>query len=310
MPPGRSFRSASTLPSGTFLAVIAAATTLAVIVVLWVYPSATDFAASNPRWQGTRAARAAMGIRGLTSLADLPPEARATALIVVPAALPHPDDLARIGRYLAGGGVLILMDDFGHGNAVLATLKVGARFHGALLADPLFNYRNPRFPRALEMAGQPTAAGVRSIVLNRGTVLVGTEGMTVLAWSSPLSYLDANSNGARDAQEPDGPFPLAAAGAASGGTLVLVADPSLLLNGMVGLADNRAFLQSLFRFAGDGAAVYLDEAHLPRAPLDAAKVWLGRARAFLGRPILAYALVVVGFAVPMFILLKTHGGRP
>ncbi len=296
--------------SGRFLAAVAVLTALVVVVTLWWYPSPTDFAATNPRWQGTRAARTALGIRSLASLADLPRQPQGTALIVIPAVAPRPDSLTRIARYLAGGGVLILMDDFGYGNTVLSHLGAAARFHGGLLVDPLFNYRNPRFPRIADAAAEPAGGAARSLILNRATALSGTEGMTVLAWSSPLSYLDANGNGARDPEEPGGPLPVAAAAAAGAGKLVLVADPSLLLNSMTGLAGNRAFLQYLFRFAGEGAPVYLDETHLPRAPLDVAKAWLRRARATVAHPILAYALAAVGFAAPLLFLLKSHGGRP
>ncbi|MDQ7850072.1 MAG: DUF4350 domain-containing protein [Armatimonadota bacterium] len=296
------------MPSGRFLAAVAAVAACAVLLALWLYPSSSDFAATNPYWHGTRATRAMLGVRGLASLAELP-EPQGTALIVIPAVLPHADDIVRLDRYLAGGGVLILMDDFGYGNTVLAHLGIAARFQGTLLVDPLFNYRNPRLPRIADAAAQPAAGSLQTLVLNRATALSGTDGMTVLAWSSPLSYLDADGNGARGPDEAGGPFPVAAAVAKGAGVLVLVADPSLLINSMVEVGGNKAFLRYLFQFAGERAQVYLDEAHLPRAPLDLAKAWIARTRALVGHPVLAYALAAGSLALPLVILLKGHGGR-
>lgn len=288
---------------------MAVAAALVIAATLWVYPSSTDFVAANPYWHGTRWSRTQLGIQGLRRPADLPAEAKGTALIVIPAVRPGADDVDRLARYLAAGGVLIVMDDFGDGNTVLSQLGAAARFRGRLLADPLFNFRNPRFPRIADFAPGPAAAGIREIILNRATALDGTDGMTVLARSSPLSYLDLNANSRRDPDEPGGPFPVAAAAPVGAGILVLTSDPSLLVNSMLALGQNRLFLQYLFQFAGTNTRVYLDEAHLPRAPLDTAKAMLERGRALFSHPLLAYALAAAGFALPLVILLKSSGGR-
>ncbi len=296
------------MPAKGLLAV-AVATALGITTALWFYPSSTDFAAGNPRWQGTRWSRTHLGIQGLRSSVDLPAEARGTALIVIPAVAPPASDVDRLLRYLTAGGVLIVMDDFGRGNAVLARTGTAARFHGGLLADPLFNYRNPRLPRITDFGPAAAAAGIREIVLNRGTALEETAALTVLARSSPLSYLDLNNDNRRDAEEAGGPFPVAAAASVGAGTLVLVSDPSLLVNDMLTLGQNRLFLEYLFRFAGTDAQVYLDEASLPRTPLDEAKAALARARAPLAYPPLAFALAAAGLALPLAILRKSSGGR-
>ncbi len=297
------------MPSAKYLVAVTVAAALVIAATLWVYPSSTDFAAANPYWQGTRWSRTRLGIQSLRAPAYLPAEAKGTALIVIPAVAPKASDLDSFTRYLAAGGVLVVMDDFGYGNTILAHAGTAARFRGDLLADLLFNVRNPRFPRIIDFAPGPTAAGIREVVLNRATVLDGTAALTVLARSSPLSYLDLNANGRRDADEPGGPFPVAAATPVGAGTLVLVSDPSLLVNSMLDRGQNRLFLQYLFRFAGTDARVYLDEAHLPRALLDRTKDVLERGRALFSHPLLAYALAAAGFALPLAILLKSSGGR-
>lgn len=289
----------------SFLATVAVLTLLLVALTLWVYPSRTDFAASNPYWNGFRVASQQLGIRSVVSLRFLLGQPRGTALIVIPYVSPSPSDRETIKQYVNAGGVLILMDDFGFGNAVLERLGVGARFSGQLLVDPLFNFKSRRLPRIAEFPAGPVSEGVRGLILNRATVISEADGLRVLARSSPVSFLDANENGQRDAGEEGGPFAVAAIVPARAGYLVLVSDPSMLLNSMLGLADNRRFLQGLFRVAGDGALVYLDEAHLAGAPLDVVKDGLNRFRGFLASPLVAFAASTAGLALPLALLWRS-----
>ncbi len=282
--------------SPRFIIAIGALTILVVAVTLWVVPSASDFSTSNPSWNGLQQARDQFAMHGLRSLGLLPAQAVGTALVVVPAVPFSPRDLDALKQYTAGGGVLILMDDFGYGNAILAHLGAESRLSGQLLVDPLFAYKNRRFPRVTDLAG-PGAEGVQSIVLNYATVITGTARTTVLARSSPASFLNRNRNGRRDAGDPPGPFAVAALQRVGGGSVVVVSDSSLLLNSMLGLANNRRFAQNLFHLAGVRPQVYLDEGHLPRAPLDVAKDWLSRARGVFAFPPLALLAAAAGIAL-------------
>lgn len=287
----------------SFLAAVAVFTLLLVALTLWVYPSRADFAASNPSWNGFGVASQQLGIKRIASLRFLPGEGGSTALIVIPYVSPSPSDLKTLKQYVDAGGVLILMDDFGFGNAVLERLEVGARFSGQLLVDPLFNFKSRRLPRIAEFSPGPVSEGVRGLIFNRATVISGAGGMRVLAGSSPVSFLDANENGQREAGEEGGPFAVAAIAPVGRGSLVLVSDPSMLLNSMLDLADNRRFVENLFRVVGRGAPVFLDEAHV--APLDVAKDGLNQFRGFLATPLVAFAASGVGLALPLVVLWKS-----
>ncbi len=282
--------------SPRFIIVIGILTILGVAVTLWVVPSASDFSTSNPSWNGLQQARDQFALHGLRSLDLIPTQAVGTALVVIPAVPLSPRDLDALKRYAAGGGLVILMDDFGYGNAILAHLGVESRLSGQLLVDPLFAYKNRRFPRITELVG-PAAEGVQSIVLNHATVLTVTARMTVIARSSPSSFLNRTQSGRRDAGDPLGPFAVAALQRVGAGNVVVVSDSSLLLNSMLGLADNRRFVQNLFHLAGVRPQVYLDEGHLPRAPLDVAKDWLSRERGVLAFPPLAFLAAAAGVAL-------------
>ncbi len=287
------------------LAGVALVTLALVAVILWVYPSPSDFAASNPYWNGLQRFAAQPGVAVVRSAGLLPASAAGTVLVVIPYAAPFPGDLEAYRRYLAGGGVLILMDDFGAGNEVLAGLGGRARFSGQVLVDPLFNHLNGRFPRIFDFSASPLAEGVAALVLNHPTAISDPGGLSVVARSSPVSFLDANENGRRDQDEPGGPFAVAAAGRAGGGWLVLVSDPSVLLNSMLDLGQNRRFVQNLFGFAGPSPRVYLDTSFLPRAPLDVAKDRLARFREFAATPPVVFAAVVAALVLPLAVLARS-----
>lgn len=290
--------------SRRFLAAVASITLLIVALTLWEYPSSTDFATSNPYWNGLRQVGRQFGVTNVRTLNLLPRQARGTALVVIPYVSPSSSDLDALTRYVQDGGVLILMDDFGFGNAVLARLGVSARLGGQVLVDPLFNFKNSRFPRIVEFSAGPVSEGVGQLVLNHATAIRDAGGMTVVARSSLASFLDVNENGQRDADEAGGPFAVAAVERVGAGYLVLVSDSSILLNSMLDLAQNRRFVENLFRLAGDGAQVYLDQAHLPRAPLDMAKEGLARFREALAIPLIAFAVIGVGLVLPLAMLLR------
>lgn len=293
--------------SRRFLAAVAALTLLAVAVILWVHPSKTDFAPSNPYWNGLSSAHSEFGLSPVASLDLLLTQPRGTALLVIPTTPLGAGDLEEVHRYVEAGGILILMDDFGFGNALLERLGVSARFDGRLLVDPLFNHRSRRLPRILDLEPGPASEGVEGLVLNHATVISTTDGavgLTTVARSSPASYLDANANGQRDADEAAGPFVVVALGRVGEGHVALVSDPSLLLNSMLGLGHNRRFVRNLFHLAGEGAQVFVDEARMPVAALDQTKRGLARLRKTLFYPVAAFALAGAGLVYPLVALLR------
>lgn len=293
-----------------FVATVCTVTLLLVALALWVYPSSTDFAPSNPHWNGLMQASREFRMIPLRSLREVPASARGSALVVIPTVAPSPSDLEALARYVEDGGVIFLLDDFGYGNAILARLGVGARLDGQMLVDPLFHFKNGRFPRISDFTPGPTSEGVESLIFNHGTALTDMRGLSVLARSSPASFLDLNQNGRHDAGEPSGPFAVAALGRVGSGSVVVVTDPSILVNSMLEVGSNRQFMRNLFHLAGGDARIYLDSAHLPHAPLDVAKDQLARARGLLAIPLAAWAMAAVALAVPLAMLHRSARSSP
>ena len=100
----------------TCLLLIIIAVLLAVLI--WVYPSNTDFKDENPHWNGSRDILADFEAVPLSSYGALPIDGQNITLIVVPYVKFSPVDLARLEEFVSSGGKLLLMDDygFGHGN--------------------------------------------------------------------------------------------------------------------------------------------------------------------------------------------------
>lgn len=292
--------------SRRFIAGIATSAVIAVGLVLWYYPSSTDFAVSNTHWNGLSEVSRRFSIRPLTTANGFPAESRGTVLLVIPSVRPQLAHLQSIKEYVESGGVLVLLDDFGFGNEALASLGTQIRFSGQLLADPLFHLRNTRFPRILDIAPSPITQNIEELVLNHATVLTGIGEIQAVAVSSPVSYLDVNLTGRRDEGDPVGRFPVAALESHGAGYLVVVSDPSILLNGMINLANNERFLLNTVSLAGPNARIFLDDMLLPSATLDVAKRVLADARQLISSPAAAFALVIAAFILPT-VLLSTPG---
>ena len=125
-----------------------------------------------------------------------------------------------------------------------------------------------------------------------------------MAWSSPTSFIDSNGNGAKDAGENYGPFPVAAEYTVGDGSVRLVTDPSLIINSMQGQNDNIKFADYLMRTASPAAATYIDFSHLSQAPLDTSKRTVVDLRVFLGNPYVTIGLLAVIFALAAVYILK------
>lgn len=289
--------------STRFVAGVVVLTLVAVAVVLWVLPSSTDYSPANPRWNGLRVAAREFGLVGIPSL-DALPSGPDRVLVILPSSPPTPAEAARLRAYLAGGGILVVMDDFGPGNAFLDALGIGARFAGQPLADGLFHYKNMRLPRIIDISPSPITGGVGQLILNHATVIAPLGDLRAVAYSSAVSYLDASGNGRHDAGETEGPFPVVALGPVGGGTLVLVSDSSLLLNSMLSLGGNRRLITNIVGLADPRARILLDEVHLPKMPLDVAKAGLRAAREILSTPLATFILAAGALAIPVMSLLR------
>jgi len=257
--------------------------------------------ASNMMWNGIRSFCDKFGAESIDSLDDLPDLPEKAVLVAIPYVEYTDKELSKMKRFVDDGGTLLLMDDYGYGNTVLAYLGVGVRFTNEPLLDPLFCYKNGSMPRITDFAPMLKESGIEVILLNHATTLTNVTQSEAIAWSSSASFLDLNENGAWDGGEPKGPFVVAAEFRLGKGTLALVSDPSTIINTMVGRDDNYSFIRYLTRHKDEQKALLVDYSHLTKTPLDVSKTRLINTRELLSSP---YALL--GITAMIFVVVSRY----
>lgn len=287
--------------------------TLLIIVILcaviWFYPPSQDFSTRNPSWNGARELHSSFGATPVKSLGDLPQNPGDTILVVIPYVEISQTDLAALKQYVSDGGTLVLADDYGYGNSVLEYLQINARFNGVPLLDTLFNYLTSYFPKVTDFAASTITDNITSIVLNHATGITSGAGVKTIAQSSAASFLDINNNEIFNEDEPTGPIVVAAQTNFGKGLVIMLADPSIMINSMQDIDDNRAFVGNIMKISGNDSAVMLDESHLPTDNLDEAQGGLAALRGKLATPAGITLIVAAIIALALLpILFRGKGG--
>ena len=280
------------------------ASVLAIVVIIslvsvWFYPSIQDFMRTNPFWNGLRDFSREFDVTWTDSLSDISQNPENKALIAIPYTPYNQSDLEEIDRFVQDGGLLFLLDDYGYGNTLLEQMGLQARFSGRPLLDPLFCYKNQWLPRVTDFSPALAEAGIQAIALNHGTALLGVDEDKVLAWSSESSFLDLNNDGGIVSDEQRGPFPVAAVSRFGNGTILLLSDPSILINSMVDKDNNDSFVEYLMKNYGQSRQILTDVSHLPKAPLDESKQRLSQTRERVAHP---YSVVTMLGIVVLLVL--------
>jgi hypothetical protein len=273
------------------------------LLCIWFYPSIQDFMAGNAMWNGIREFSAEFSTEQIDTLDELPESPEKGALVIIPYLDYAEEELVRIKQFVDDGGTLLLMDDYGYGNVVLDYLGMRARFTNKPLLDPLFCYKNQSMPRISDFA--PRVKGkIDVIMLNHATTIANITPSKAIAWSSTTSFLDLNENGTLDPDEPEGPFAVAAEFRLGKGRLLLLSDPSVAINTMVGRDDNYDFISYLINREGEQKEIQIDNSHLTKAPLDVSKTRLLDTREAMANPYALLGINAIIFGVVSRYLLK------
>lgn len=286
----------------TFLALILIIL-LSLTVAVWFYPPNGDFRVENPFWNGLSVLTDQTLAVPVSSISDLPESGAGTVLFMVPYLQYSFEELNQIRSYVSTGGTLILADDYGYGNQILDSFGLNVEFSGEALLDPLFNYRGKWLPKIVDFEDSAASANVSSVVFNHATVLEHVEDLDVIAYSSSFSFLDLDGDEAWSEGEPYGPFPVAATTSFGAGKLVVVSDPSFLINGVLSLDDNLLFTANLVSLGGN-LEVYIDQSHLPQSPLDQTKAYLAVVYGLVATPLGTLTLIVLVLALTLIPFWK------
>jgi len=283
-----------------FLVALTVAIVITLAAVMWFTPTNEDFRTGNPFWNGTKEATLSHSFSPLETLASLPSSPGGSNLILIPYLQFSPTELETVHNFIIQGGTLILADDYGYGNQILEYLGFRARFSGQPLLDPLINYKTEWFPKISRFKSSSLTNNIDNLVLNHATCLLEVEAADVLASSSSFSFLDLNGNQIREESEPVGPLPIIAQHNLGSGQVILIADPSLFINGMETLGDNDKFIQNIAALTTSDFLI--DQSHLPPSNLHQTKNLLASIRGALITPLGTIGMVVLVLAITLMPL--------
>jgi hypothetical protein len=286
-------------------AVVAAILIALTVSVAWAAATPIDdpYSTANSQWNGT-STLLALGVKPVKSnfqRALSTPATPSIVLILGPIMQFTTAEADGLAAYLRNGGRLVLADNIGSGNQLLALLGLPVRFDGRLLVDTLFYTTQPIFPTVVDFTPSDLTSGVAELALNYATVLniTNTGTVRILATSTPFSFLSTNRNGKLEPGEPTGPFPVLAEIAVGKGSVILFSSPASFTNGMLNMTDNTLLLQNILKTAPPGNAL-IDESHLTPSPFTPTKemaqeivtgIWNG---GMLGSIKLGLTVLIVG----------------
>ena len=239
-----------------------------------------DFSTYNTAWNGASDAKALASSDGYTTssvlaLSEIGTSGHGVLFMLNPNSSVgfSASDASTLQSFVRNGGVLVLANNFGNGNAVLSGLGVlgEARFNGSLLEDNVSKGVDAALPLITDVTASGLTAGVHELYFNYGTSLdVSGTNVTVLARSAPTSYLLAPGGGNATVNATTGAHPVLATLDYGNGRIVLLSDPSVFSNDMLGQADNQQLLTSMFaNLTGGNTAVPImfDESHFASPPV-------------------------------------------
>lgn len=253
---------------------------------------------ADARGQGLDALRVVSGPLAVASDTRVVPE-RSLLVVLRPEGGYSDEEAAGLREFLERGGQALVADGFGHANTLVRPLGVTFERVRLVEQDPA-QALDARLEgrKFLLRTAEPTAL-----------LLDAAANATVLAASSPRSFLDRDGDGTIDAADPQGPFPVLAEVAVGSGRLVALADPSPLLRSGAAAADNAAWRQALLAYLmPDGGTLYVDESRQPTA--DPVVAGLAAVGATAASPAWRWGLVAcAGLILLAGLLLPAHGGE-
>ncbi|MHA1409893.1 MAG: DUF4350 domain-containing protein [Candidatus Odinarchaeia archaeon] len=230
----------------------------------------SDYSIYNTNWNGLSSFRNLAESNGyevkpvISSLSSINRVNTPSGLFIIgPIAFYDPLSSSALLDYLNQGGNVVIADDFGSSAELLIFLGSPVSFSGVLLLDAGSYDKNISLPIITSLGAHPIFEGVNSLEFNYASSISGTGG-TVLAYSSTMSWLDANANYRYDDGESVGPFPVIINFNVGNGSVILISDPTLFNNDMINRADNLQFALNLINWVAGGdtsTLIIMDEGH-------------------------------------------------
>ena len=224
------------------------------VLALGIYAStsATAFAPYNPSWDGTSEFRGQLeddpdtDVELITDATDYDStDPNETVSFVIAPDEPYDErDVQRARQFVDRGGMLVVLENFGSSaDQLLLGLGTEARLDGQLLRDERNHEQGATMPIATNVTDHPLTSGVEQLSLNYAST-VEPGNATVLVETSEYAYLGDETTDLEDVDTLES-YPVATVEDVGDGQVVVVSDPSLIINAMIDQPDNDAFVRGL-----------------------------------------------------------------
>ena len=219
-----------------------------------------EFSRSNGGWNGTSSFFYDLDRHRTIDITD-PAQlsgfsVNTTLLIIAPDRSPTPEELESYAAFLRDGNTLVLADDFGAGNSILAGLKSRITIIPANLSslDRMYNepYSVIVYPANEE---GPFPLPPKS-TLNHPAYL---EGGTPLMLTSVMSWSDGNGDRRFTMGEEMGTFPVMSMDTSGPGRIVVLSDPSIFINSMYSQPENENNRVLIYSLVNYGDMLLIDQ---------------------------------------------------
>ncbi|MGC9435595.1 MAG: DUF4350 domain-containing protein [Methanomicrobiales archaeon] len=220
------------------------------LLLLFAHATVTtaEYSRYNPGWNGTSQFCDRAETAGAVYVYDDAALAGRTGALLLVIAPENATDTGGLHDFVAAGNTLLVADESGAADRLLA--EFGLTVDPVPVASMDMEYSDPGSVIARPVATHTLLAGVDRLVFNRPSSVTGGE---ALVKTSVLSWRDLDADDTMDSGEALQRSTLMARASAGEGEVVVVADPSLFINGMVTarrLPGNERFLAHLISWNG------------------------------------------------------------
>lgn len=252
-------------------AAVSALLILIAALALAAHLSATDleFSRYNKEWTGTSGFFTVLedyGARDLTSYSSLADERDAFMLIIAPGGPFSAEETAYARDFIGRGNTIFIADETGEANQFLSAIGSIIRVVPANISSTETEYADPRTIIVYPRENDPLLANLTSLTLNQASAVSG--GNPLLS-TTLFSWDDWNGNGKVDKDEPLSYFTVFTRESIGTGTVYVLSDPSIFINGMKNSRpasdDNAVFIGNIL---SSRETVLVEQSHSRTAGAD------------------------------------------
>jgi hypothetical protein len=269
----------------------------AFLLVFHLSTNNMDFSHYNTGWNGTTTFFSDLDRHRLVEVYDLKDLAgsqkNSTLLILAPKNSPTPQQLTAYRTFLEGGNTIVVADDFGTGNEILHGLESRITILPGNLSSLDRRYANSYMIVAYRQLENTTPPVPASLALDRPAAL---DGGTPLMFSSVMSWIDKNGDRRLNAIEDMGMFPVLAYESQGKGRIIVLSDPSILINSMYSQAENADDRELVQNILGTDGKIFVDQTNSRTADASGISRILHIVRTTISIEIAVICIMILGLA--------------